>query len=706
MTPRRSLALTVLSVVLALAGLTAGYVKWELAEPEPFAARSVDVLRSEEVRAVIAEQIAVQLLERGSPDLVASRPLVLTAVEAILETDQFERLLRRSAITAHEILFRGDRNVVVELEEARDLLAPAVESASPQLARQIPTDLSLRIAEIRHTDAATRVVRVANSASVVALPLLILGMAGLALAIGLAPDRRRSVATAGLALAGGGGGGLIAMAALQAQVLSHAGQVGVLSDDDAAAAASAGWDALAGGLEQWLVIVGLAGLALVGGALVAEARVDRAAALRHAVDIVAGGRLPRALSLLRGIALAVVGALILLEAQPVVRAAVLALGATLVLLGLGETVSAAGHPGSSTRLLRRPRPRVALSWAAVGIVVAAGIAFAVSRGGGPPTPPEDAQITACNGLSELCDRRLDDVVLPGTHNSMSAADRPGWFFANQVRPIPRQLADGIRLLMIDPHYGVVDSRGRVKTDLRAEGSSRNRVARQLGTDAVGAAERLAGQLGLVPTEGERELFLCHTLCELGAERMSSTLDDVRGFLERNHSEVLVMSIESSVDPGEVEEAFEEADLEPYLATLRRGEPLPTLREMINSGRRLVVFDEGDGGDAPWYQPAFVFVQDTRIASLLSSRTACDPGRGAPESPLFLMNHWIDRFPPPLEQNRDVGDRNSLLRRVRSCGEVPGRVPNLIAVDFYEQGDVVAAARELNRDGAAAPQPTD
>jgi hypothetical protein len=62
-----------------------------------------------------------------------------------------------------------------------------------------------------------------------------------------------------LALAAGGGGGLIAMAAVRAQVLSHAGPGGVLSDDAAAAAAGAGWDALAGGLEQWLAIVGLAG---------------------------------------------------------------------------------------------------------------------------------------------------------------------------------------------------------------------------------------------------------------------------------------------------------------------------------------------------------------------------------------------------------------------------------------------------------------
>ena len=284
---------------------------------------------------------------------------------------------------------------------------------------------------------------------------------------------------------------------------------------------------------------------------------------------------------------------------------------------------------------------------------------------------------------------------------MAAANRPGWFFANQVRPIPRQLRDGIRLLMIDPHYGVVDSQGRVRTDLRAEGTNRNRVARRLGSDAVTAAERLGGRLGLVPAEGRREVFLCHTLCELGAERMSSTLDELRGFLERNRSEVLVVFIESSVDPGAVEKQFEEADLEPYLAALRRGEPLPTLRQMIASGRRLVVFDEGDGGDSGWYQAGFLFVEDTRIRSLLRSPTACDPNRGSPESPLLLMNHWIDRFPPPVRDNGDVSQRRTVLRRVRSCRDARGDVPNLIAVDFYDRGDVIPAVGEFNRQGAAA-----
>lgn len=83
-TGRRGLALIVLGVVLALAGLACAYVRRELAEPEAFADRTVEALRSDQVREVIAAQITVALLERGSPDLVSSRPLLLTAVEAVL----------------------------------------------------------------------------------------------------------------------------------------------------------------------------------------------------------------------------------------------------------------------------------------------------------------------------------------------------------------------------------------------------------------------------------------------------------------------------------------------------------------------------------------------------------------------------------------------------------------------------------------------
>ena len=66
------------------------------------------------------------------------------------------------------------------------------------------------------------------------------------------------------------------------------------------------------------------------------------------------------------------------------------------------------------------------------------------------------------------------MVFAGTHNSFSAADSSGWFIANQRRTIERQLADGIRLFLIDTHWGIEDAQGRVRTDFESEGASATR----------------------------------------------------------------------------------------------------------------------------------------------------------------------------------------------------------------------------------------
>ncbi|HEV2777070.1 MAG TPA: hypothetical protein VGV90_15885 [Solirubrobacteraceae bacterium] len=701
MTRALRLTLTVVAAALALAGLTAGYVKWELAEPEAFADRGVNALQSEAARAAIAEQIVVAALERRSPDLVATRPLVLAAVEALLETDEFARVLRRAAVTAHGVLLRGERDVRVELREVREVLIPALETASPRLARQVPHDLSPQIAEIRANDVAASVVRFAESASVAAIPLLIAALLALIAAVATAPDRRGAGAEAGMALAIAMGLGLLALAALRGQMLSHTDAVGVLSQDETRAAASAAWDALAGDLQRWLVIWAIGGLAVVAGAQLSEAGLDRRAAMRRATEMVVGGRLSGPARIARGVGLTAIGAMVLLEVDPVFEIVVAALGAVLVLLGIVEAVSVGATARRSAGAgLRRPGRRTVIAAGAVGLGLAA-VGLTLLLDDDAAAPLQQTEITACNGLVELCDRRLDQVVLAGTHNSMSAADRPGWLFANQTRPIPRQLTDGVRLMMIDPHYGIVDRQGRIRTDLEAEGTTRNRVAGRLGLDAVAAAERLAGRLDLVPADGKRKVYLCHTLCELGAERMSSTLREIRGWLERNRAEVLVILLESSVEPPEIEKEFESAKLEPYLATLPRNRPLPTLRQMIVSGRRLVVLDDKDGGDAPWHQPAFVFAQDTSISAFTKSRTACDPNRGTPESPLLIMNHWVDRFPPPPTAAEQVNLRSVLSQRIRACRSRLGRVPTAIAVDFYDRGDTIAVARELNQAGDAA-----
>ena len=62
-------------------------------------------------------------------------------------------------------------------------------------------------------------------------------------------------------------------------------------------------------------------------------------------------------------------------------------------------------------------------------------------------------------------------------------------------------------------------RRAVRTDLSAEGSDRNKVAEQLPR-GLRVADRVAGRVGLGTLNGTPEPYLCHTLCELGAEPLN------------------------------------------------------------------------------------------------------------------------------------------------------------------------------------------
>ena len=81
----------------------------------------------------------------------------------------------------------------------------------------------------------------------------------------------------------------------------------------------------------------------------------------------------------------------------------------------------------------------------------------------------------CNGSAALCDKRLNEVVFVGTHNSMSADGEPGWLFAAQDAGIDAQLDDGVRSLLIDTHYGFATPRG-VATSSAPAGRSRAGLA--------------------------------------------------------------------------------------------------------------------------------------------------------------------------------------------------------------------------------------
>jgi hypothetical protein len=64
--------------------------------------------------------------------------------------------------------------------------------------------------------------------------------------------------------------------------------------------------------------------------------------------------------------------------------------------------------------------------------------------------------------------------------------------------------------------------------------------------------------------------------------------------------------------------------------------------------------------------------------------------------MFLINHWLrpDGPPDPAEASR-VNSRRTLLDRFRTCAAERQRLPNVIAADFTEVGDLYRTVRDLN-----------
>jgi hypothetical protein len=290
------------------------------------------------------------------------------------------------------------------------------------------------------------------------------------------------------------------------------------------------------------------------------------------------------------------------------------------------------------------------------------------------TPGASAQVVVpsegCNGVRELCNRPLDQVVLPTAHNAMSAASL-GWTFPNQPVGIPRQLAHGVRGFLWDVHYGHESASGSVVTDA-------------------------------VETP-QSKLYLCHQACQLGATPLIEVLKAIRIFLHFHPRNVIVIVNEDYVSPTDYAQEFTSSGLGKHVY---RGstDSWPRLRTLIRNRRQVVLLAEHDSGVVPWYHEAYSGVlQETRydwptpdlITSPDNWTASCAPNRGGTTGSLFLMNHWSPPFAPTPAGSASVNATDVLVGRARACEARRGKLPNLVAVDQFLSGGLFEAVRQLN-----------
>jgi hypothetical protein len=219
---------------------------------------------------------------------------------------------------------------------------------------------------------------------------------------------------------------------------------------------------------------------------------------------------------------------------------------------------------------------------------------------------------------------------------------------------------------------------------------------EVGPEGMAAALRIRDRLTGAET-GERDVYMCHGFCELGAQKLVPVLQHMREFLVAHPGEVIIICIQDEgVPPQGIADCFEKSGLIDFVYRGPARPPWPTLREMVDTDQRVLVMNENNSEGVDWIHPAFEVMQETPYTFHNRSQFSNRPNRGDKGGSLYLMNHWIESTPMPKPSNADtVNAHDFLLARAKAFRRERGHLPNLIAVDFYREGDLVGVVRELN-----------
>ena len=696
--PVASWLLLVAGALLLFAGQFAFWAADALVDSDGFTERAVRTLDDEDVQAFVSHFLVEDLIEQGEPSLIAGRPLIEAAVQAVLGSSAFEQLYETAVRQTHRTLF-SDEPIVLQLVDASIAVEVTLASFSPELAESLPS-LDGAVVELADSELVNTTLAISRGIRFLAAVLPLLAFAAFAASWAVARGRRRALIRIGITVAVVAALTIVTLDVGKAALEEFAG--GGLRG----AAAAGVWDAFLGDLRAWNIALGAGGLVLAAAPQLAS--LDVGELLMRAWRLVTAPQ-SNAGRLVRAIAAVVLGWLALFRTDDLVTVVVALAGLTAIYLGLIElmrllwkeratTAGDIARAAASAEL--RPQLSPGLRIAALAVLIAGGVVAIVLliAGLGLSGGGVRGRVTVCNGHAELCSRPLNEVAFAATHNSMSAASE-GWLFAAHREGIAEQLDYGIRGLLIDVWFGFPSLKG-VGTDLL--GKDREAMVALYGAEVVDARERIVAGLG--PLE-DRELYLCHGFCEVGATPLREALDDIRRFLATNPGEVLIVFIQDEAPAEDIAAAFTDAGLERYAyAHPGRDAPWPTLGELVQRNERLIVMTEhADRAPVPWLQRGFELTQETPFAFHSVEDLSCEPNRGPADAPLFLVNHWIEDISPTPEDAELLNARDVLLTRLRDCEAERGQTPNLVAVNFYRSGDLLAVIDEINGVSAATAE---
>lgn len=176
--------------------------------------------------------------------------------------------------------------------------------------------------------------------------------------------------------------------------------------------------------------------------------------------------------------------------------------------------------------------------------------------------------------------------------------------------------------------------------------------------------------------------------------LADALTDIRAFLDENKSAIVTIFFESYVSgSGLVDREFRESGIDKYVfnqaaMTDNGKKPWPTLQQMREMNKRLVVFGTGKDGRPSNWDYVVETQYDLKKSPGCEIRSSTTGNVAKQNVTLLTINHfyeWSYGQPYLPGVAMAVNDGAKLKERIGLCKKDTNRWPNFIALDFVESG---------------------
>ena len=253
--------LVVAGIIVGFAGLLTAFVSFALLDSDEATERAVAAFTRPEVSRLIASIIFDQVAEVNSSVLRVRpvlEPLLSRAISDIAESPDFREIVGAIIRDVHGAAFyREADTVIVQLADMIRVVRQQVEVLAPELADQIPDDLTAVLVDVRSDPRLLLPMQVAAGAWFLAFALPLLSLACFGGSILAARDRRRAAAWSGAGMIGVGAFAVSAYDGITWLLL------GAVDEGAARDAAGAVWNVFTSDLIDWAAVVAAAGAVMM-----------------------------------------------------------------------------------------------------------------------------------------------------------------------------------------------------------------------------------------------------------------------------------------------------------------------------------------------------------------------------------------------------------------------------------------------------------